>query len=293
MLGALECKLPNGKRFDVGSGFNMDQRRKPPKIGSVITFKFQELSNSGSPRFPVFLRLRTDLTWNDVLETAKTKQPMSLKQKIVPATKLSKQHSILFSVIPSRDVKTGKKIVTSDDEDENATTATTTTTTTTASSSKKPDTREVCQYGEKCYRTNPDHLKQYQHPSSKAKLTKKTSKTKIPCTFGAKCTRQSSVHLATYSHPSKSKSQNPIDIAAEEELLDPQELIEPEEPASPTTTDNLLVKDKNKGRQLDDDDNDDDDDDQPSNTRAKTNKRKKNLEEKPKVQPTRKRIKKS
>jgi hypothetical protein len=292
VLGALECKLPNGKRFDVGSGFNMDQRRKPPKIGSVITFKFQELSNNGIPRFPVFLRLRTDLTWNDVLEAAKTKKPMSVKEKVVPSAKLSKQHSILFSVIPSRDAKTGKKIVTSDDEDEEATASATTSTT---ASSKKTDTREVCQYGEKCYRTNADHLKQYQHPSSKAKPKLTKTKSKTPCTFGAKCTRQSSVHLATYSHPSKPKSQNPLDIAAQEEIIDPQELIESEEPASPTTTDNLLVKDKNKGRKLDDDDDEDgDDDDQGSDTRPKTNKRKRNLEEKSKVKPTtRKRIKKS
>ncbi|CAF5113267.1 unnamed protein product, partial [Rotaria socialis] len=80
---------PNGKQFDVGSGLTMDQRRKAPKIGSVITFKFQELSNNGHPRFPVFLRVRTDLTWNDVLEAAKTKKPMSVIQKIIPSTKLS------------------------------------------------------------------------------------------------------------------------------------------------------------------------------------------------------------
>ncbi|CAF3707369.1 unnamed protein product [Rotaria sp. Silwood1] len=290
MLGALECKLPNGKRFDVGSGFNMDQRRKPPKIGSVITFKFQELSNSGVPRFPVFLRFRTDLTWNDVLEAAKTKKPISVTQKIIPSTKLSKQHSILFSVIPSRDAKTGKKIITSDDEGEESTaTAAITTTTTT-------DTREVCQYGEKCYRTNPDHLKQYQHPLSRRKrqITKSKIKTKLPCKLGTKCNRQSSIHLATYSHPSKSQSDDPLDISAHEEILNPHELIESEEPASPTTTDNLLVKDKNKGRQFnDDDDNDnndkDNDDEQQSKTRTKTNKRKQNLQEK----STRKRIKKS
>jgi hypothetical protein len=288
MLGALECKLPNGKRFDVGSGFNMDQRRKPPKIGSVITFKFQELSNNGIPRFPVFLRIRTDLTWNDVLEAAKTKKPVSLTKKVIPSTKLSKQHSILFSVIPSRDEKTGKKIVTSDDEDENAAAAAAAAVAA-PSSSKKTDTREVCQYGEKCYRTNSDHLKQYQHPTTKTKP--KSTKTKTPCSFGAKCTRQSSVHLATYSHPSKPKSQKPVDIAAQEEILDPEELIEPEEPASPTTTDNLLVKDKNKGRQIDDDGGDDDNEE--SSTPTKTNKRKRNLEEKSKVKPTRKRIKKS
>ena len=293
MLGALECKLPNGKRFDVGSGFNMDQRRKPPKIGSVITFKFQELSNNGIPRFPVFLRIRTDLTWNDVLEAAKTKTPVSLTKKVVPSAKLSKQHSILFSVIPSRDGKTGKKIVTSDDEDESAPAAAAAATSAPSSSAasattskKKKDTREVCQYGEKCYRTNPDHLKQYQHPAGKAKP--KAEKTKTPCSFGAKCTRQSSVHLATYSHPAKSKSKNPVDIAAEEELLDPQELIEPEEPASPTTADNLLVKDKNKGRKIDDED-----EEEESDAPAKTNKRKRSPAGKSKAKPTAKRAKKS
>ncbi|CAF4316050.1 unnamed protein product, partial [Adineta steineri] len=235
---------------------------------------------------PVFLRMRTDLTWNDVLEAAKTKKPVSVIQKVVPTTKLSKQHSILFSVIPSRDVKSGKKIVTSDDEDEETQVPSSSLT-----NKNKKDTRELCQYGEKCYRTNPDHLKQYQHPTvkSKSKLTK--SKTKLPCTFGSKCNRQSSVHLANFSHPSKSESHDPIDIAAQEELLDPDDLVEIEEPASPTTTDNLLVKDKNKDRQFDANDNDDDD--QPSTINKKTTKRKRNLEEKPTVKSTRKRIKKS
>jgi hypothetical protein len=256
MLGALECQLPNGKRFDVGSGFTMDQRRKPPKKGSVITFKFQELSNAGSPRFPVFLRLRTDLTWDDVLEAAKTKTPISVKQKVVPTTKLSKQHSILFSVIPSRDGKTGKKIAKSDDDDDEQPSSSSAS----SSSLQKPDAREECPYGEKCYRKNPDHLKQYQHPSSttttKPKLTKNTSRTKS-------------------SSKSRSKAES-------------------EEPVSPTTTDNLLVKDKNKGRQFDDDDEEDEDDDQQQrSTPTKTNKRKRNLEEKSNIKPTRKRVKKS
>ena len=30
-------------------------RNSPPKIGSIITYKFQELSKSGSPRFPTFV----------------------------------------------------------------------------------------------------------------------------------------------------------------------------------------------------------------------------------------------
>lgn len=267
MLGALECELPNGKRFDVGSGFNMDQRRKPPKIGSVITFKFQELSNAGHPRFPVFLRMRTDLTWNDVLEAAKTKKPVSIIQKVIPSAKLSKQHSILFSVIPSRDAKTGGKIVTSDDEDEDATSSSTTTTATTSSSSKKTDTRKMCQYGAKCYRTNADHLKNFQHPSapsssasstaSTASSAEATASTKPPCTFGSKCYRNSAIHLATYSHAARSQTKDAVELASEEDVLDTKELIEADEPPSPTAIDGFLVKDKNKGLAFDDNEDDD------------------------------------
>jgi hypothetical protein len=257
MVGALECELTNGKRFDVGSGLTMDQRRKAPKKGSVITFKFQELSNNGHPRFPVFLRVRTDLSWDDVLEAAKTKKPVSVIQKIIPSAKLSKQHSILFSVIPSRDADTGKKIVTSDDEDDEAPATTTSTSTKTST-----DTRKVCQYGAKCYRTNPDHFKQFQHPSS-AKPTKTTepesttSTTKPVCAFGAKCYRSSTVHLATYSHPTKTDTKDGVE--EEEEILDTRELMETEEPVSPTTIDSVLVKDKNKGLTFDDDDDDSND----------------------------------
>ena len=269
MLGALECELPNGKRFDVGSGFNMDQRRKPPKIGSVITFKFQELSNAGHPRFPVFLRIRSDLTWTDVLEAAKTKAPVSIIQKVIPSTKLSKQHSILFSVIPSRDAKTGGKIVTSDDEDEDAS-PTSTTTAAASASSKATDTRKVCQYGAKCYRTNADHFKQFQHPSapssspsstaassSKASAAEAAATTKPPCAFGSKCYRSSSVHLATFSHPARSETKDAVELASEEDVLDTKELIEADEPPSPTTIDGFLVKDRNKGLTFDDNDDED------------------------------------
>lgn len=58
-LGALEVKW-NGVTFKVGTGFSDDQRRNPPKIGSKVTFRYQELSKDGVPRFPVFVRIRTD-----------------------------------------------------------------------------------------------------------------------------------------------------------------------------------------------------------------------------------------
>lgn len=40
MLGALQMKMDNGITFKIGSGFDDKQRRKPPKIGSRVTFKY-------------------------------------------------------------------------------------------------------------------------------------------------------------------------------------------------------------------------------------------------------------
>lgn len=57
-MGALFCKLDNGKEFKVGTGFTDALRLDPPKIGSRITFKYQELSKEGKPRFPVFICVR-------------------------------------------------------------------------------------------------------------------------------------------------------------------------------------------------------------------------------------------
>lgn len=58
MVGSLRMELPNGARFSLGSGLSDTQRRTPPPIGSVVTFKYQGLTGSGLPRFPVFWRIR-------------------------------------------------------------------------------------------------------------------------------------------------------------------------------------------------------------------------------------------
>ena len=56
-MGALICKNKEGATFKVGSGFTDDQRRKPyPKIGSIITYQYFEVSKKGNPRFPTFMR---------------------------------------------------------------------------------------------------------------------------------------------------------------------------------------------------------------------------------------------
>ncbi len=59
-LGALICQLADGTKFNVGTGFSDDERESPPPIGTVITFRYQELSNDGVPRFPSYVGERID-----------------------------------------------------------------------------------------------------------------------------------------------------------------------------------------------------------------------------------------
>lgn len=57
-LGALLVALPDGTEFSVGTGFTDAEREAPPPVGSAITFRYQELSDRGVPRFPSFVRVR-------------------------------------------------------------------------------------------------------------------------------------------------------------------------------------------------------------------------------------------
>lgn len=59
-LGAVVVKMPDGTQFSVGTGFSDKQRETPPPIGSTITYRYQELSTGGVPRFPSFVRHRAD-----------------------------------------------------------------------------------------------------------------------------------------------------------------------------------------------------------------------------------------
>jgi DNA ligase-1 len=59
-LGALFVEMADGTRFAVGTGFSDAQRGNPPPVGSLITFRYQELSEAGVPRFPSYVGLRRD-----------------------------------------------------------------------------------------------------------------------------------------------------------------------------------------------------------------------------------------
>lgn len=59
-LGALLVEEKNGTAFRIGTGFSDEQRNNPPPVGSLITFKYYGRYASSLPKFPVFLRIRTD-----------------------------------------------------------------------------------------------------------------------------------------------------------------------------------------------------------------------------------------
>ena len=59
--GRKTCTLRRGVEFDVGTGLSDAQRASGPtgiQVGASITFRFQELTKKGIPRFPSFIGLR-------------------------------------------------------------------------------------------------------------------------------------------------------------------------------------------------------------------------------------------
>ncbi len=59
-LGALLCEMEDGTRFNVGTGFTDKEREHPPAVGTIITFRYFELSDGGVPRFPSFVGVPID-----------------------------------------------------------------------------------------------------------------------------------------------------------------------------------------------------------------------------------------
>lgn len=60
-LGALRMEMPDGRRFSLGSGLTDTLRRNPPLVGTLITYRYRELTQNGMPRFPRYLRVRGKL----------------------------------------------------------------------------------------------------------------------------------------------------------------------------------------------------------------------------------------
>ena len=67
MLGALLVKsvasgnaAAPGVRFKIGTGLSDAQRRDPPPVGSVVTYRYRGLTDAGVPRFASFIRMAAD-----------------------------------------------------------------------------------------------------------------------------------------------------------------------------------------------------------------------------------------
>lgn len=60
MLGSLLVELPDGRRFRIGTGFSDAERREPPRLGSLVTYRYHGLTSNGLPRFASFMRVRIE-----------------------------------------------------------------------------------------------------------------------------------------------------------------------------------------------------------------------------------------
>ncbi|GAA5957027.1 hypothetical protein JCM3765_005384 [Sporobolomyces pararoseus] len=61
MTGSLICQMEDGRTtFSVGSGLTDERRQSPPAIGSIVTYRFFELTKQNIPRFPTFVGERVD-----------------------------------------------------------------------------------------------------------------------------------------------------------------------------------------------------------------------------------------
>ena len=60
LMGAIKVRMDNGKTFYIGSGFTQQQRKNPPALGGLVTYRYQGITQSGIPRFAVFIRQRNE-----------------------------------------------------------------------------------------------------------------------------------------------------------------------------------------------------------------------------------------
>ncbi|KAF9412478.1 hypothetical protein BGZ94_001032 [Podila epigama] len=224
-MGHLEVQTPDGRVFSVGSGFTDAQRDHPPKVGAVITYKFQELSNKLNPRFPTFIGERIDIQWADY---CKTYTPPTLKvATCAKVVSLLKQKSLIFQAGPDGSDSAGSDKKTTDfldgddgdttnnfnSEDEKDDTGNNTSdkdtplavpSPTASTSSSKTDSSissPAASVGtpKRKRASNRDVMSDSDDDDKKDAMTNKQP----PCRYGASCYRRNPDHLNQFSHPVK------------------------------------------------------------------------------------------
>ena len=59
-VGALLLERPDGVTFKCGTGLSDAEREAPPDLGTIVTYRYQELTDGGVPRFPSYVGVRAD-----------------------------------------------------------------------------------------------------------------------------------------------------------------------------------------------------------------------------------------
>ena len=47
----------DGQRFRLGTGLSDEERKRPPAVGTIVTYTFRDVTPSGKPRFASYLRI--------------------------------------------------------------------------------------------------------------------------------------------------------------------------------------------------------------------------------------------
>ncbi|CAO3569751.1 unnamed protein product [Mortierella alpina] len=213
-MGHLEVKTPDGRTFSVGSGFTDAQRDKPPKAGTIITYKFQELSLKLNPRFPTFVGERFDISWTDY---CKSYTPPTLKAA-TPAKVVSllKQKSLIFqdgdhdddtgSTSDRASFKNGDAEDSPESQSDSTGEDTGTSTVSSPSSSSagtpaSPGSSSSNRKRPLGQASAPSPLQQ--NSSSDNDNAGDSDSKQEPCRYGASCYRRNPDHLQQYSHPHK------------------------------------------------------------------------------------------
>ncbi|WP_246167762.1 DNA ligase [Propionivibrio limicola] len=58
LLGGLRVRTPEGVEFTLGTGLSDAERRDPPPLGALVTYRYRELTHYGVPRFASYYRVR-------------------------------------------------------------------------------------------------------------------------------------------------------------------------------------------------------------------------------------------
>jgi DNA ligase-1 len=56
--GGLEVRTPEGIEFNLGGGLTDEDRRNPPPIGSVVTYRYMDKTDAGKPKGASFIAVR-------------------------------------------------------------------------------------------------------------------------------------------------------------------------------------------------------------------------------------------